>query len=111
MAITPLVLSLGSQIGASAGAITSVQTLPAQITTATFTNTDTATRLLTVNLVRQSGVDGPANVLVDAQPLGPGQDWTPMALSGRNLNPGDVLMAFADAGAVVNVIVDGFTVG
>jgi hypothetical protein len=111
MTITPLVLSTGAQLGSSAGAITNAQTSPAQVTTATFTNTDAATRLVTVYIVRASGTAGLANALVDAQPLGPGQDWTSSACSGRNLNAGDTLWAMADAGAVVNCVVDGFTIG
>jgi hypothetical protein len=41
--------------------------------------------------------------------LNPGQDYSPLALNGLTLNPGEMIYAAADAAAFVNLFMSGFT--
>lgn len=109
MTTTPVTLSLGGQLAATSGLLTAPQTTIAVVTSAVFTNTDTAVHTVTVNVVRASGASGPANVIIPAQVLAPGQQWSASALSLLVLNVGDVLTGFADAAAKVNCWINGYT--
>lgn len=111
MTASLVTLSLGGQVAATNGVLTSPQTVACQIGSAVFTNVDSAVHTVSAYVVRSGagGVPGPSNLLISAQTLAPGQAWVASPLSGRNLAAGDVITGFADTAAVVNFVCDGFT--
>lgn len=79
------------------------------LTSATFTNTDTANRTLTVYIVRSGGSAGPANVLIDALSLAPNQAYVSPEIWGETLLAGDALWWLADVAAKITCAgVNGF---
>ena len=95
---------------AAATAIFCMPNAVCQITSAVFTNTDTSVETITVYLVRSGGAAGPANILISAQPLAPGQAYIARELSGRNLAAGDYLAGFATNASKVIAVIDGITI-
>ena len=110
MTITAVALQPGIQLPATVDPVISALTTAAQITSAVFTNTNSSVELVTIYLVRSGGAPGPANIVIDAQPIAPKQAYVARELSGRNLAGGDTLWGFSTDDAVTNVVVDGFTV-
>ena len=110
MTVTALPIQSGTQLEGSAAPVTGALTSAAQITTAVFTNTGGSVELVTIYLVRSGGAAGPANIVMDAQPIAPKQAYVARELSGRNLAIGDTLWGFATDPSTVNAIVDGLTV-
>lgn len=102
MTITPRVLYAGGQIGNVAAPLYVVPAnTKAILNAATFTNTDTADRLLTVYIVRSGGAPTPANTLIDAMTLRPGQAYVSPELLGQTLASGDAVQAMADAASLI----------
>lgn len=83
---------------------------PTQISTGSFTNTDTTNRSVTLYLVASGGAPSAANKLIAARTIAPGATITPIELAGRNLAPGDSIRAFADVAAKVNMVIDGYEI-
>lgn len=110
MTATPLVLQQGVLVGNVVNPIVGAVTAFTQITNAAFTNSDTSSHTLTVYISRDGAAGGAATLIVDAQVIAPTRTWVAQQLWGKNLNIGDSLTAVADAGGVINAIVDGFTV-
>jgi|ERR1700742_2706424 len=73
-----------------------------------FTNTDTASRLITVYIVPNLGTANAANIIIDALSIAPGQSYIAVELSNLVLITGDSVQCKADSGAVVNSIASGF---
>lgn len=66
-----------------------------------FTNTDSASRIVTTYLVPQGGSPGIANMVIDAQSIASKAAYVSSELSGLVLNAGDSLQSFADTAALV----------
>lgn len=110
MTITPKALFTGGQAPSTAAAMyTAPANTKAIVTGATFTNTDTVNRLLTVYVVRKSGTAGNANILIDQLPLAPAQAYTSSELPATTLASGDALWWLADVAAKITCAgVNGF---
>lgn len=106
---TALALQPGTQLVDSASPLTSAFTTAAQITSAVFTNTNSSVEKITVYVVRSGGAAGPANIVMDAQPVAPGQAYVARELAGRNLAIGDTIWGSSTNPSKVNCIIDGFT--
>lgn len=109
MTITALALQPGAPLSTAAAQLFAATTAT-QITSAVFTNTNSGAVTLTVYVARQGSPAGTGNILIDAQSLAAGQAYIANELAGRNLADGDVVLASASTGGVVNAIIDGFTI-
>ncbi len=76
---------------------------------AIFTNTDAATRTITVWVVRKGQTRGATNIVIDAQSIGSGQAYVAPSLGNLVLNSGDQIQAQASVDNVINMIGSGFT--
>lgn len=83
---------------------------PTQISAASFTNTDTVNRAVTLHIVSSAGAPASTNMLVSARAIAPGGTITPIELAGVNLAPGDSIQAFASSAGVVNMVVNGYQI-
>lgn len=102
MSLSPAVLYAGGQIPATATVLyTSPTNTTTIVTAATFTNTDTVARLLTVYIVRSGGSAGLPNALIDAQSIAIGKAYVSPELPGMTLAPGDQLVALADVASKI----------
>lgn len=112
MSLSPGVLYLGGLLTSSLATLFTGQTnTKTLITKASFVNTDTVARLLTVNLIRSGGSASAANTLIDAVAIPAGGSYLAPELVGQILNAGDFVQAKADAGSVVNCTgVSGFVI-
>lgn len=102
MSVTPMVLYGGGQLaGAAAALFTCPVNTRSIVSAATFTNTDTVARLLTVYVVRSGGVAAAANVLIDGLSIAPGQSYVSPELQGQTLGSGDSIQALADGASTI----------
>ena len=109
MAISPVVMQPGFVLANSAQIVyTTPANVRAIVKRATFTNVDTVTRTFTVYRVPSLGSPLTNNTIISAQTLSPGEDYSPISLSGLTLNPGETIQAMADASGVVNFFMSGF---
>lgn len=108
MAITPKTLYGPAQLANSA---TQLYACPAstraQISTASFTNTDSGNQTFSVWIVRSGGSATDANLVVDAQGLSATENAVPRQLAGRNLTAGDAIFADASVAAKITCVIDG----
>lgn len=108
--IQPAVLTPSTALGNTATAIYTTPTAGQTVVRrAVFTNTDTVPRLITVHRVPNGGSATTANIVIQAYRLAPGQAYPAPELASMVLNGGDAIFALADAAAVVNVTMSGFT--
>ncbi len=87
-------------------AVSAIYTAPAntvsRLSSITFTNQDAEARQVSAYLVKAGSAAGNANRVIAPYVLAPGEAWTCPHLN-HNLNPGDQLMAMADAASAVSV--------
>jgi len=81
----------------------------AVISRVVFTNTDTATRTIRVEVVRSGGSAGTGQILIMDQPVGPSQTYVSPEMAGLVLASGDAIWASASTAAVVNCLASGYT--
>lgn len=109
MAITPKALYGPDQLSATQ---TQLYSCPvgtrAQVTTGSFTNTDTAVQSYSIWLVRSGDTASDANLIVDGEGLSAKQNAVPRQLSLRNLSAGDAIYGQASSGAKITAVIDGF---
>lgn len=97
------------QLGAADGAFYTVPPLTAaKIGRAIFCNTDTAAHSITVNIT--TGTSNPANQVIAAYVIAPGQTYVSPELAGAVLPAGSSLRGFASTAAVVTVTISGLVV-
>lgn len=108
--ITPVALQPGLTLTSSASLVyASPVNTNTLVKRATFTNTDTSTRTITVYRVTSGGTPSTANAIIFAYKLAPGQDYSPVCLSNLILGAGENLQALSDVAAKVNCFASGFT--
>ena len=108
MALTPIMMSgTGRITNAAATYYTTPANSIVYVTRGVITNTDTATRLVTIYVVRSGGSTTDAELLVDARPVGASKSLPVPELAGLVLEDGDLIRAFADATNVVNFTLSG----
>lgn len=72
-----------------------------------LSNVDTASRVYTIYLVPAGGSAGATNLITNAQRIAAGASFNDINVPGLYLNPGDIIAAFADVAAKVNIFVGG----
>jgi hypothetical protein len=107
--ISPANLGQGTLTAAAVAYATASGASKVIIKQATFTNTDTVARTITVYRVPSGGAAAAGNLIIQAQSLSAGQSYDPPSLKNMVLNPGETLQALASTAAVVNVFVSGLT--
>ena len=114
MAINPAILIASTQLAAAATSIGG-PTSPAQwlLKRTVFTNTDTASRTITVHRVPNGGSALAANKVINAFVLSAsgsvGDTYVAIELTDMVLASGDKLYALSDSANKVNVTASGFT--
>jgi hypothetical protein len=73
----------------------------------TFCNVSGDDASLTVHLVASGGAVGPANILIDARQIAPGETFECFAATPHTLASGDTIRAFASAANAINIIASG----
>lgn len=74
---------------------------------ATVTNTDTANRTFSVNLVPASGSPGNANLVIDDKSVVPGETYLCPELVGQVLDPGSFISTIASAASALTLRISG----
>jgi len=106
----PKVLFGPVQVGATDGTLyTSAGNTFTTVTRCVFTNTDTATQTITVNVVRSGGSVATSNQVIAAMALASGQAYVSPELAGLILAAGDFISAKASTGAKINAVGSGYT--
>ena len=77
------------------------------ITKATVTNTDTAPRTFSVNLVASGGSASNSNLVVDTKSVQPDETYLCPELVGHILQPGDFISTAASAATALTLRVSG----
>lgn len=110
MAINPAVLTPSTPLNSTATVLYQVPSNgQAVIKRAVFTNVDSVTRVITVHRVPASGSPVLGNRVISEQRLTPGEAYVAPELANMVLLPGESIQALADAAAVVNATMSGFT--
>lgn len=107
--ISPQNLGAGTLTAAAATYVTATGTSYVIIKNATFTNTDTVARTITVHRVPNAGSATTGNRIISATSLNAGQAYVAPELANLVLAPGETLQALASSAGVVNIAVSGFT--
>jgi len=74
---------------------------------ATVTNTDTAIRTFSVNLVQSGGSAGNANLIIDDRAVQPGETYLCPELVGHELDSGAFISTIASAATALTLRVSG----
>lgn len=74
---------------------------------ATVTNTDTANRTFSLNLVPSSGSPGNANLVIDTRAVVPDETYLCPELVGQVLGPGDFISTTASAATALTLRISG----
>ena len=111
MARTPANLKNTTQLSVSATDVVDAVTQNTQtvIRTASFMNTGTSVRTITVYVVASGGSAGTTNILT-TKTIAAGRSWNCIELQGVVLTGGMKAQAAVDAGTDVNVNISGTTV-
>lgn len=105
----PKQLCPGTQLAAAAGIFYTVP--PNTITTisaATLTNSTAIARTATMHLVPAGGAPGPANMILAARTISPGESYNVAQAIGQTIPAGATIQALADAAAAVSLVASGY---
>lgn len=86
---------------------TSLPGVTTRIDKMTFTNTDTASQTISVNIVPSGGTAGGSNLITAAQAILAGQTFNDPNCYGLYLNPGDFISVVASAASKIVIAVAG----
>lgn len=105
----PKQLCPGAQLGTAAGVL---YTVPANtlttISAATLTNSTATARTATMHLVPSGGAPGPANMILSARTISPGESYNVAQAIGQTIPAGATIQALADAAAAVTLVASGY---
>ena len=108
MSVTPTVLVPPLQMQATQTTQYSVPTsTKAIIDKATVTNTDTASRTFSVNLVTTGGSAGNDNLVIDDRAVAPGECYSCPELVGQVLEAGGFISTIASAASALTLRISG----
>jgi hypothetical protein len=97
MAVTARALIGSKQAEAAQTTQYTANTATAIIDKFTATNTGTANQTLSVNLITSGGIEGMANLIVDARTIAPGETYTFPEIVGHVLNVGGFISTLASS--------------
>lgn len=105
----PKQLCPGAQLAATAAVL---YTVPANtlttISAATLTNSTATARAVTMYLVPAAGTAGPANMILSARVIAPGESYNVAQAIGQTIPAGATIQAMADAAAAVTLVASGY---
>lgn len=105
----PKQIVAGVQLPAAAAAL---YTVPANtittISAATLTNTTATARTATMHLVPAGGAPGPANIILSARVISPGESYNVAQAIGQTIPAGATIQALSDVAAAVTLVASGY---
>lgn len=105
----PKQICAGVQLAAAAGIL---YTVPANtittISAATLTNSTTIARTATIHLVPSGGAPGPANMILAARTISPGESYNVAQAIGQTIHAGATMQALSDLAAAVTLVASAY---
>lgn len=105
----PKQLCAGVQLATTAALLYTVP--PNTITTisaATITNSTATARTATMHLVPLGGTPGPANMILSARTISPGESYNVAQAIGQTIPAGATVQALSDAASALSVVMSGY---